>query len=815
MDKNNLKTKVAKLKTNLILKHRFKWLLALVIILIFSFFGMQRVSIDTSNESFFPDDYPLIREANRFEELFGNEEFVFVLAESEEVFSTTTLKQIRDLSQTLEEEVPFVDEVTSITNIEQMKSEGNNLIIEDLVGEEIPTKKEELTNIKDEVLTNPNYVGRFITEDSQRAAIMITFETIPEAVYIEKESFSPFEQSNYKPEEIFKASDIYSLSQIENQSNFTRIEDPRKLIAPAVQVTLDEHQTDDFRIRSTGMPILDYEVDRVVGEETIKFGLISLLVCIILMIVIFRSFRATMGPFLVISFSLIILYGLMGWLGISISMGAIIVPTLILVISVSYSIHLINHFQYKMKETGSRWKAAKYAYQEGSWPILITAFTTAIGFISFILVPIKPIREIGLICATGVVIAYLLTMIVLPCILTIGKDKNEKVLSRGKTFSVDRRQKIMSGWADWISDHIGVTVIISLLLVIPLIYFSLNVEPSSDMVEMIGDDFEAAENMNYITDYLGGAYSNEILIELPEKNMAEKPDVLNTVDSLIEEIKELESTVQVFALTDLVKELNKVMEGNEQEFYRLPESREKIAQYFLLYEMAGGDELDNWMDFDYQRLRVSAQVDEMSSDFQNEFARIVNRNANQFPEGTEVSIVGDGPLMIDLLDSLLEGQAKSILAALVIITGLMVFILKSVKLGLISMIANFLPVLVVTGLMGFLGFPLDILTILIAPMIIGIAVDDTVHYFLHFREEYDRVGYYKTANRKTFIKIGWALVFTSLVLGIGFTIFGFSQINSLIHLGILSLAGIFTALLADLLVSPAVILLFKPFGEEN
>jgi hypothetical protein len=782
----------------------------ILILIAISYLGLEKLEVDSSNETFFAKDDPIIVNNNEFKKIFGNEEFIFILIESNEIFSHDVLDKIKQLSNDLEENIPFCKEVTSLTNLEYMETEGYNLVINNLIGEHIPEDEEKLNEIKEKALSKKSYVDTIISKDTKKTGIIITFENIPEYVYLPvKKGFTPLDQSNWSAEKIIMKSDIFN----EEDSKLTKVYDPRKLITPALKVILNRHQDNSIKITASGIPILDYETEKVISDESAKFGLIALIVCVILMILIFKNLRAAIGPFFVIFITLLILYGSMGWFGVPVSITSIIIPTLILVISVSYSIHIINHFQNKFRENGSRLEAIKYIYKQATWPIFITTITTALGFVSFIAVPIKPIKDLGIFCALGVFVTYLLVMILIPSILSLRKDRTDK---DQKFIDLERdNSKFMVKWANFVVDNSLITTVISILLVTIFISFTVKMPLSSDFIKIIGDDVKVVKDSKYVTEKLGALYSYEVLIDFPEENMAKEAKVLKSIDEMSNMIDNLELTYNISGLNDIIKEINKTMHENNEDYYKIPDSNNLIAQYLLLYEMSGGEEIENFVDFTYKKIDLSVQVNDFNIELEKDFDKIITYAQEHLPKGTKVTVVGDVPIMLKMLSRLVEGQAKSVIIALIVITIIMIIVLKSVKLGLLSMLPNTLPIIVVTGLMGILQYPLDLLTILIAPMIIGIAVDDTVHYFIHFKKEYESNNSYIEANKQTFKKIGKALVFTSIILMFGFSIFSLSKIESMTHLGILSVAGIFSALLADMLITPAIFIFLKPLNNKN
>lgn len=808
--KTNFKHQMVNLAVKISTRYRYLVFMLILILIAISYLGLEKLEVDSSNETFFAKDDPIIVNNNEFKKIFGNEEFIFILIESNEIFSHDVLDKIKQLSNDLEENIPFCKEVTSLTNLEYMETEGYNLVINNLIGEHIPEDEEKLNEIKEKALSKKSYVDTIISKDTKKTGIIITFENIPEYVYLPvKKGFTPLDQSNWSAEKIIMKSDIFN----EEDSKLTKVYDPRKLITPALKVILNRHQDNSIKITASGIPILDYETEKVISDESAKFGLIALIVCVILMILIFKNLRAAIGPFFVIFITLLILYGSMGWFGVPVSITSIIIPTLILVISVSYSIHIINHFQNKFRENGSRLEAIKYIYKQATWPIFITTITTALGFVSFIAVPIKPIKDLGIFCALGVFVTYLLVMILIPSILSLRKDRTDK---DQKFIDLERdNSKFMVKWANFVVDNSLITTVISILLVTIFISFTVKMPLSSDFIKIIGDDVKVVKDSKYVTEKLGALYSYEVLIDFPEENMAKEAKVLKSIDEMSNMIDNLELTYNISGLNDIIKEINKTMHENNEDYYKIPDSNNLIAQYLLLYEMSGGEEIENFVDFTYKKIDLSVQVNDFNIELEKDFDKIITYAQEHLPKGTKVTVVGDVPIMLKMLSRLVEGQAKSVIIALIVITIIMIIVLKSVKLGLLSMLPNTLPIIVVTGLMGILQYPLDLLTILIAPMIIGIAVDDTVHYFIHFKKEYESNNSYIEANKQTFKKIGKALVFTSIILMFGFSIFSLSKIESMTHLGILSVAGIFSALLADMLITPAIFIFLKPLNNKN
>ncbi|MCF8001119.1 MAG: MMPL family transporter [Halanaerobiales bacterium] len=796
-------------------KHKVIVLIFLIILTFVALLGAQNLRLNSSDEAFFPKDSPTIQKYDRFKEIFGNEDYVFIMIESDNIFSYKSLSYIQNLTEDIEKRLPFVEEVTSITNVDYMEANNGNLKVTKLIGNKIPKSEKKLKQIKEKALGQKSYVGSIITKDAKSTGIIINIEKLPDHIFAEvPKNFTPIQQEKWPAEKRLMKSDIY-YDQNTNKG-LNKVLDPQKLIAPALKGIMEKHQTENIDTYVTGTPIISYEPDVVASEEARTFGLIALIAAIVLMFILFRNFRAILSTVLVILLTMIILFGILGWANIELSILVIIIPPLILVISVSYSIHVINHFLFSFNNQGSRIEAVKYAYQEAAWPIFITSITTALGFSTFLLLKMPPLQIVGISCVIGVIIAYLLVMIITPIIFSIGKDKpvtNYKEDSKVRNKKGFQRK--MSRWADFIASNVKLITAITVIMVIVLIGFSFNMMVNPDTMELIGEEVKVVNDTNYITQKLGAPYSYEIMIELSDEEMAKKSKFLKQVNNLSVEISKWESTAQVDSMVDLIKQINKTMHNNQEEYYKIPDSDRLISQYLLLYEMAGGEGIEDWTTFNYDMARMSVQVNDLNPRLKTRFSEIKKFTKENFPKGTKVTIVGNMPIMLKMMERISQGQIKSILAAVIVVTIIMMIILKSVKLGLISMLPNAIPILSITGVMGMFGIPLNFFTLIVAPMIIGIAVDDTVHYFVHFKEEYLKTSSYFEANEETFKKIGRALVFTSVILILGYGIFSISKMQAFADVAVLSVVGIFIALLGDMFLTPAIIMLLKPFGKKG
>ncbi len=756
---------------------RWRWaiLVAVGMLVGLSAGGLQELYVDNSNESFFLETDPMLMANRYFEELFGNEEFIYVLVEADDVFTPEILRLLRDLGQDLLDNLPFAKEVTSLTSVEYLENSGNTILIEDLIREEIPREPARLESIRSKALSKPAYVDKIVSADSRMAALLVSFYPIPPS----KEG----------------AADL------------------RKTIVPAFREVMARPAYQGYRIHAVGVPILDYEIDEVMIEEMGKFGLLAVVVGALLLIVLLRGFIGVAGPFLVMISSVLILLGCQGYLGIPLTMISNIIPTMIMVISVSYSIHVMSFFRAHFTETGKRRESISFSLRHSGWPCLFTALTTATGFASFVLTPIKPVREMGVLISVGALLTYVMVMLVVPAMLSFGRDRKP-----GHASGVPVDQGAMQGFLRWLAGFVERrSLLVGMVSILVILLFCLSMtrlKVESDFLEFLGSEVSVVKDALYVMDRMGGIHSYEILIDTGEEDGVKDPEVLKALERLEAFCLHYPSASMAMSVTTMLKEIEQALEGGDPASYRIPETRERIAGDLLLYELSGGETLEDWVDYEYRHLRLSVLAMVIgTSGAEREFQEIEAYAKDVFPEGTRITVTGDMPLMVKMANYVTQGQIRSISLALVVIMIMMMSVFGSVSAGLIAMAPNIVPVIVSLGCMAISGAPLDFMTMMVSPIVIGIAVDDTIHYVNHYRQEFYRTGSYSEANRLTFRYVGRAITLTTIVLCCGFSIMGLSKVCTIKNFGIFGTIAIFTALITDYFVTPVLIMKLKPFGK--
>ncbi len=737
--------------------------------------GISKLQLESSNDSLLLENDPLRLAKHAFEEIFGNDEFVVVLLETHDVFSHAALEANRSLGHAMLSEIPLADDVFSLTDMEFTQGTESGIEIDDLVPDPIPQAPHILDEIRQSALSNPNLVDRLFSEDFRATIIGLDLKPYP---------------TNG------------ATLDLEYQIKIT--EKLREIVS--------RPEYADFKLTMGGTPVLMEGEMRWASAEMEHIMGITVLLMMVLLAVFFRSVVAVIAPILTATISILMVLGVYGWVGVAVQELMLVIPLLLaLVLNIGYNVHILSFFRQKFIDCGSRKAAIKHALEQAAWPILFTAVTTAIGLLSFVLVPIISIRIVGLTSAGLLLICYPLVVLLTPALLSFGKDR-EPGIGVKKTHRIENGLEKMSGL---VASHKKVIVVVYGAVTLFFACLIPSIEVNTDYTRTFGEKVPYIADGLHISRSIGSLYSYELAIDFGEADAVKIPANLKAMEQLKHELRQFGTYKRSNSVNDIIKNLNKVINEGDEKKYEIPDDPALLSQLFLLYEMSGGTETESWVDYEYQRARMQVELGSFTSqDTEDQVHFLQKRSRELFPQG-ELLISGMAPVFARVANFIVSGQIRSIILALVVIAGVMMIVFGNVRLGLIGMIPNITPVIISLGIMSLMDTPLHMMTMMVAPMIIGIAVDDTIHFVNHYRYEYQQTGSYIQANKLTFRTVGKAVLLTSAIICIGFAAFLPSQLLAYHHVGLYTIIAVLSALLADYFVTPAVIMLTKPFGREH
>ncbi len=818
--------------------HAGKALLLSLLVLMIAASGVRFLKIDTSNEAFLHADDPTLVTYNEFRQQFGRDELIALMITPKEVFDPVFLTTLRELHRDLETEVPYVDEVTSLINGRVTKGYEDELIVEDLF-EVWPQTQSEWQSIQDYAVSNPLYQNLLISEDATATSVVIRTQAY---VYPGESGFSENDLETDGFDDFASESDNVDLATFED-SGFeeTGLQAPRLLndaenaaAIKAVRQVIAKYNSPDFPIQIAGSPIITHDLKSSLMRDLPRYMLLALVIIGGLLFVLFRRLSGVLIPLAIMFASLFTTVGLMGWTGTPFTVPTQILPSFLLAVCVGAAIHLMAIFYRDFDRTRSKQKSLAYALGHSGLPIVMTSLTTSGGLISFAGAELAPLAALGIFASTGVLVALAYTLIALPSLILLmplkPKPQSLALASNGtvneesnsNTFATPRENKSSSSenrlqlWLDRFLTHCGdfaakrpSTVIVGAALIFVLSVASISqLHFSHNILAWFPDSSPTKQATAQIDHRMKGSVSLEVVVDTHRANGLYDPNILMGLQKAGEELKayndEFVFVGQTTSLSDIVKEIHRALNEDQPEFYVVPDDAQVIAQEIFLFSNSSAEDLEEVVDTQYSQARLTAKVPFVDSvSYLQFFNTMETRITELFPEDVELTFTGLLILLSRTINAVMISTVESYLIASVVITLLMILLIGEWRAGLLSMIPNLFPIFVTLGLMGLLDIPLDMFTLLIGSIAIGLAVDDTIHFMHNFRRYFQETGSSFEAIHHTLQTTGRAMLFTSLVLASGFLNLTLSSMNNLTNFGLLTAFAIVMALLSDILLAPA------------
>ena len=796
-------------------RHRLLSLLTMLILAFGLISQAPKITMDTSIEGFLHDDDPIRVYYDEFRDQFGRDEVVFLGIPGDNIFSDAFMQKLKALHEDLETRLPYLDEVTSLINARDTRGEGNTLVVEDLM-ENWPQDQAAFDALKQRVLKDPLLPNFLISEDGKLTAMMITstpFAASPK----EEDVLSGFEDEApaTKPDTMTSASPAKAGK---GKVYFT----PRQnaeFVGALMQV-LAQHRAEGLTIYAAGGPVLTEELKRAMQSDMRKFtGLIVLVIAIVLFL-LFRRVSGVLLPLLVVVLTLASTIGLMGLTGGVFKLPTQLMPQFLLSIGVAASVHLLAIFYRNLNlHDGDKAHAMAETLGHSGLPIAMTSITTAAGLLSFSTSEVAPIADLGLYAGIGVMISLVYTLVLLPAIIAFLPIKSKKE----KTAKYDQRiDRLLTGIADFAVTKAKPIVAVSFVILVVMLASAFNIGFHHNPLKWMPESWEIRQATTIMDNDMRGSNSMEVVIDTGRPNGLYEPAMMQALNQLQAELMQVAvdtaAVGKTTSLADILKETNQALNENRQEAYSIPDNKELIAQELLLFENSGSDDLENFVDSQFSKARLTVKTPWMDAGTVSAMVDEVQQHIDQTFAGLEVQthVTGLSAMMGRTQYASILSTQKSYLIAAVVIALLMMLMLSSVKIGLIAMIPNLLPIIIGIGAMAALNIPFDTFTMLVGSIALGLAVDDTIHTFHNFRRYHHDSGDVLTATRNTLLTAGRAITVTSIVLALGFFIFMTATMNNLIIFGALTGSTILLALLADFLLAPALMtLLYKGKAKDD
>jgi len=794
---------------------RYKWLVVFVMLVLIGILAMQipNVVVDTSTEALFFKDDPEMVKYDQFRDQFGRDEIVIVAIKSPEVFSIPVLQKLRAIHRDLEHNIPYLNDITSLVNVTAVRGEKDELIIDELM-EDWPEKEEDMNEyidfIKAYAMPHHLYKNYLLSEDGKFTAIILESDVYfdPSDQLESGDTDEDFEISGETDGEI---TDFEENSTGESGNRKLNDEEKAAFVAKILEIT-GKYDSDDFRIYVAGGPVLSYSINKRMQKDVPRFTVMAVTTIFFLLFVLFRRFSGVLLPLIVVTLSMISTLSLFAIFGRPFTVITQIIPSFIISVGVCGSVHLLAVFYRRFLTGESKEDSMAYAMGHSGLAIVMTSMTTAGGLLSFSGAKIAPIADLGIFSASGVMLSLLYTLLLLPALIAIFPVRRKDKKGNRSVVFFDR---ILVGAGDFSTKRPWFVLTITGVILIIAAYGIAQLRFSHNPVAWFPKDDPFPKSVKVIDKGMKGSMVLEAVVDTKKKNALYQPDIMNKMDEFrvtAETITESNIFIgKTISVADTLKQIHKSLNANDDAFFKIPQDSELIAQEFILFENGGTDDLENLIDSQYSKARITIKLPWEDANTYTGIQKKIFSELETIFQGTgEVTITGMIALLTRTIYNVIVTMMSSYIIAGVVITIMMILLIGNIKFGLISMIPNLLPVIIAMGLMGYTGMTLDLSNILIGSIIIGLAVDDTVHFFHNFRRYYTNTGNVIFSVHETLLTTGRALLFTSIVLAIGFFLFVASDMINLINFGLIASLAIATALLADIVLAPALMVVFSP-----
>lgn len=696
-----------------------------------------------------------------FKRIFPKSEFFTVTFKDHDIFTVKNLTLIRKLTEDFLE-MPEVIDVRSLANVDYTVGDDELFTVRKFL-ESVPTDPAELQKLKQEALAEPLYVQNIISKDGKTTSL---------AVFVNENK----EDDSYRRALLQKVDEILDKYRGEAQTDFHLV----------------------------GWTVTNLALSQTLNRDLMTFLPLTYIFISGTIYFIFRNFTLVALAVVNLSVCMISIVGLFGVTGITINNLTSIALPVGITLCLADTIHIFSHLdrQHLLKFPDHR-SALSALLGSVVRPCLFTSLTTAIGFGSLAVSSISAMQDFATIACIAMVFEFFYSFFLLPALISVC-DPN-KTFASIDSASDARLNRFLHGLFDFVKRRykaiLGAALVISALGG----WFTLKVPVETNLIKYFRESSLLRRSIDFVERNLGGMSPLDISLTAAQEDGFKDPQAILYIDRLSTFIKSTRGIDSVITLADFFKEMNKSFHAEKEEFYTVPDSLNQIEQYLLLYD---GKDLRDVVNSSFDHTRISARMTLHSTREQEAVLRAIDDFVvkNPPPSGITVRQTGFAVDFVNVAHEMVDSQISSFGTAVLIICGLMSFFLRSIRMGVLSLVPNVFPIFLTFGLMGLVGIPLDTGTVMIASIALGIACDDTVHFLFDYQAQMRSGLTRPEALRHVILHKGRAIVATSIILTLGFIVLIFGDFVPIVNFGTLCSFTMLTAISGDLLLLPSIIL---------
>ena len=715
-----------------------------------------RLEVDMSTNRLLPENQPGRTFYDYVRKAFGSDETMVVALSADDIFTHDVLARIARLTDRLAR-VDGVHHVVAITNVANVRGTEDGIDVRPFV-KEIPTDPAQLAQLKREALENPIYAGNLISKDAKTAAIVVEFLDFSDRDFIDKgidDEIDRIAREEAGPVEVYVTG------------------------GPHLKVAQVRYQLGDLR---DSIPL-------VAGALALVLALS------------FRTLRGVILPLLAVSVALIWTLGIEAWLGKQLTITTVLVPPMLIIIGVAYSVHVVSEYYDVMRHDRSATSAdsVNHVLKGVTLATALTGGTTAAGFLSEVITPIEAIQEFGYMSVIGVIATLVVSLTLTPALLSVlgrprrlaRSDELEEESFFGRQMlrlaEFDLRNKRPIFWT-W-----GAISLVSCLAATQLVV-------GNDSLRFLPERAEQRRDFDAVNEKLNGANSFQVVVQADGDANFKQPENLRALESLQKWLDDQPEIGGTTGLVDFVKLLNRAFHENDPVYLAVPETERLTGQLLFL---GASDELEGYVDARYQLTNIQVRSTVFDTELVIALVKRIEDRMKQLPPGLHGQVTGNSILMTQVVDNLIWNQVQSIIGAVVMIYALLCVLFLSFRIGIVALIPNVIPIAVYFGALGLTGITLNFATSIIAPMALGVAIDDTVHYFVRFNTEAKRLADERRATIEVLRGVGRPVLYSTLSLCVGFLMLSWSDLLSWRQVGGMGAFTLGFSLLVEVTLTPA------------
>ena len=752
---------------------RRRWLTILVTVLLMMALAAGArhiVEVDVDVRNHFGSDDPHIVALEHLEATYALSDaaLIAVAPRNGTIFSQESLVAIEELTERLWR-TPYVTRVDSIANYSHSEGFEDELVVEPLIDDAGSLTDEDMERIRRISLATEEIAGRFVSRDGRVAGLVVSV-ALPENRQASKLEVTDFLHS-------------------------------------AAAEARKKHATIDVHL--TGEIILNRAMRDAIDDEMRVLAPIALGTMLLVAVVLLRSIWATVAIVVMLVAVILSSLGFTGWTGMKLFGESGAALFVLMAITVAHSVHVIEGMMEGMSRGMDRKQAAMHSMDVNVWPVFLTSLTTAIGFLSLNFADMPPFRVMGNMVAFGALCAFVYAVTLLPAFLSV-VPMRARPTRAGKSDFFDTFGRFVVSHRIVLLGSFGVAMIV-------LIAGLSRVELRENWLEHLDESYEFRRSTDFISENFTGVETYEYSLDSGREGGVTDIGFLEKVDAFAQWYRAQPEVAHVFAITDILKRLNRNLHGDDPDFHVLPDVSDLAAQYLLLYEFSlpVGRDLNNLIDVERAATRVTVVLKSLST---SEKIALDGRAQAWFREhapdletgATGVAVVGARSIQRNI-----EGMLLGTAVAMALVSLLLLLVFRSVRLGLISLIPNFVPAAMAMGLWGYVVGEVGVAASVVTAIAFGIIVDDTIHFMTKYVRARRRGLLPSESVQSAFRLVGKALVVTTVVFGLGFMVFGASGMETNRALGLLVGMTVILALVADFLFLPPLLMVLDRTRETT